>query len=69
MIEGHTDSIGSLASNLQLSRRRAESVVSYLVSQGVPKQRLSAIGYGFRHPRDGFTAADESKRRVEIVRY
>lgn len=69
VIEGHTDSIGSATSNLHLSRRRAESVVAYLTRQGVPRSRLSAIGYGFRHPREGLSASDERNRRVEIVRY
>lgn len=69
VIEGHTDSIGSAASNRQLSRERAQSVVNYLVSQGVPASQLRAVGYGFDHPRDGLTAADPSNRRVEIVRY
>jgi OOP family OmpA-OmpF porin len=69
VIEGHTDSIGSAASNRQLSRERAQSVVNYLVSQGVPASKLRAVGYGFDHPRDGTTAADPSNRRVEIVRY
>ncbi|MFC3174583.1 OmpA family protein [Novosphingobium bradum] len=68
VIEGHTDSIGSAASNLQLSRRRAESVVAWLAGQGVSRDRLSAVGYGFRHPRDGLAASDPRNRRVEIVR-
>lgn len=69
VIEGHTDSVGSAAYNRQLSRERAQSVVAYLVGQGVPASRLRAVGYGFEHPRDGTTAADASNRRVEIVRY
>ncbi|MBA2920530.1 OmpA family protein [Sphingomonas sp. MAH-20] len=69
VIEGHTDSIGSRASNLDLSRRRAQSVVAYLTEHGVPPSRLKAIGYGFDHPRDGLPASDPSNRRVEIVKY
>lgn len=69
VIEGHTDNVGSAAYNRQLSRERAQSVVAYLVGQGVPASRLRAVGYGFEHPRDGTTAADASNRRVEIVRY
>ncbi|MEE4452454.1 OmpA family protein [Novosphingobium resinovorum] len=69
VIEGHTDNVGSAAYNRQLSRERAQSVVSYLVGQGVPAGKLRAVGYGFDHPRDGTTAADASNRRVEIVRY
>jgi len=69
VIEGHTDNIGTAASNRQLSRERAQAVVNYLVAQGVPASRLRAVGYGFDHPRDGTTASDPSNRRVEIVRY
>lgn len=69
VIEGHTDSVGSAAYNRQLSRARAQSVVNYLVAQGVPASKLRAVGYGFDHPRDGTTASDASNRRVEIVRY
>ncbi|WP_213981485.1 OmpA family protein [Sphingomonas sp. dw_22] len=68
LIEGHTDSIGSRAMNLDLSRQRAQSVVAYLVGRGVPASKLTAIGYGFAHPRDGLPASDPSNRRVEIVK-
>jgi outer membrane protein OmpA-like peptidoglycan-associated protein len=69
VIEGHTDNVGSPAYNRQLSRERAQSVVSYLVAQGVPASKLRAVGYGFDHPRDGTPASDPTNRRVEIVRY
>lgn len=69
VIEGHTDNIGSPSFNRQLSRERAQSVVNYLVGQGVPSAKLRAVGYGFDHPRDGTSASDPSNRRVEIVRY
>lgn len=68
LIEGHTDSIGSREMNLDLSRKRAQSVVSYLVSHGVPASKLTPIGYGYAHPRDGLPASDPSNRRVEIVK-
>jgi len=67
-IAGHTDSIGSRVSNLDLSRRRAESVVSYLVGHGVPAAQLQAVGYGFDKPRPGTRASNPANRRVEIVR-
>jgi outer membrane protein OmpA-like peptidoglycan-associated protein len=67
-IEGHTDSIGSRASNLDLSRRRAESVVSYLVGHGVSASQVEAVGYGFDKPRAGTRASNPVNRRVEIVR-
>jgi OmpA-OmpF porin, OOP family len=46
LIEGHTDSIGGSEYNLQLSLLRAESVQSFLVGNGLPADRLTAIGYG-----------------------
>lgn len=67
-IEGHTDTIGTREQNLDLSRRRAESVVSYLVSKGVPASQLQAVGYGFDKPSTGLSASSPLNRRVEIVR-
>lgn len=46
----HTDSHGSHAYNDQLSQRRAQSVVNWLVEHGVPKDRLVAKGYGENVP-------------------
>lgn len=45
-VRGHTDSSGSDEYNLNLSQRRADSVMEYLVSRGVPADRLSAVGFG-----------------------
>ncbi|MEM6394940.1 MAG: OmpA family protein [Bacteroidota bacterium] len=45
-IASHTDSRGGAASNQNLSERRAQSVVSYLVSKGINRSRLVARGYG-----------------------
>ncbi|MBN1768241.1 MAG: OmpA family protein [Prolixibacteraceae bacterium] len=42
----HTDSRGSDSYNLNLSQRRSESAVAYIVSQGVPRSRIVAKGYG-----------------------
>jgi outer membrane protein OmpA-like peptidoglycan-associated protein len=49
-VSGHTDNIGSDSYNLDLSKKRAESVVVYLSVKGVPKARLSAKGYGSAKP-------------------
>ena len=46
-VEGHTDAKGSEAYNLQLSRRRAETVQAYLMDKGIERERLSAEGKGF----------------------
>ncbi|MCX2430674.1 OmpA family protein [Pedobacter sp. GR22-10] len=45
-IESHTDSRGHDAFNLRLSQKRAESVVEYIISRGIDKNRIEAKGYG-----------------------
>jgi outer membrane protein OmpA-like peptidoglycan-associated protein len=68
-IEGHTDSTGSDELNQRLSEQRAETVRSYLQSQGLPADSLGAKGFGKTMPvADNSTAAGRQKnRRVEIV--
>lgn len=47
LIEGHTDAVGSNASNLALSERRAESLKRLLVREfGIPSRALETVGYG-----------------------
>lgn len=47
----HTDMVGSDQSNLDLSQKRAQSVIDYLISKGIDPRRLKAIGYGENMPR------------------
>ena len=47
----HTDERGTDAYNINLSDRRAKSVVDYLIKNGVDKDRLSSKGYGETQPR------------------
>ena len=63
-IDGHTDARGGEISNLDLSNRRAASVVAYLEGLGVDRSRLRASGHGESKPRvsDPFAAIN---RRVE----
>jgi len=49
-IGGHTDNVGKPADNLALSNNRAKSVVTYLISKGIPTARLSAKGFGETQP-------------------
>ena len=49
-IGSHTDNIGSDASNLELSDKRAQAVVDFLIEQGINPGRLQARGYGQRQP-------------------
>lgn len=67
-VMGHTDSTGSETYNLDLSKRRADSVANYLVSRGVARARIETIGYGEQYPvADNSTEAGRAQnRRVEI---
>jgi len=67
-IEGHTDSWGTRPHNLDLSDRRANSVMRYLVEHGVDAGRLEAQGFGEARPiADNATEEGRStNRRVEI---
>ena len=49
-INSHTDNRGSDSYNMNLSERRAQSCVDYLISKGIPKERLTAKGYGESQP-------------------
>jgi len=67
-IAGHTDDVGTDASNQTLSQDRAQSVVNYLQSKGINIARLSAKGYGESKP-DVPNNSDENRaynRRVEF---
>ena len=68
-VEGHTDSDGSDTYNLKLSTARAQSVVDYLVKNGVDGSRLVAKGFGESLPIDtNDTAKGKAKnRRVEFT--
>jgi len=49
-VTGHTDRLGSDGYNQKLSERRADAVRNYLVSKGVPKDRIETIGMGEKQP-------------------
>jgi OOP family OmpA-OmpF porin len=69
-ISGHTDAIASEEYNLDLSRRRAESVKRYLAQRGIAPDRIETEGYGESQP----IATNETpegraqNRRIEIIR-
>lgn len=69
VVEGHTDSQGSDATNQPLSLNRAIAVRNYLVSRGVASEKISAVGLGSsRGVADNSTAENRANnRRVEIV--
>ncbi|MDL2267328.1 OmpA family protein [Desulfovibrio sp. OttesenSCG-928-G15] len=67
-ISGHTCSLGSAAYNQRLSERRAASVKSYLVKQGIPANTMSTVGYGKTRPKFD-NSTDEGRRmnrRAEV---
>ena len=71
MIEGHTDSDGNDAANLELSQRRAESVQKYLTdTYKVATERLQSKGYGESKPIDANTTPEgkANNRRVELAK-
>ena len=61
-IEGHTCNIGTAEYNLALGNRRAVSVRDYLVSRGVPAERLNTVSYGEERPK--YDNAREETRRL-----
>ena len=69
LIVGHTDTSGDETYNQQLSLRRAQSVSDYLVSTGVPADKLRVIGRGSKEPLVSNDTLDGRKqnRRVDIV--
>lgn len=68
-IEGYTDNVGGEAYNQKLSEHRANTVQTFLISQGISPQNVSAIGYGMANPvADNSSAAGRKQnRRVEMV--
>ncbi|MDH3698927.1 MAG: OmpA family protein [Flavobacteriaceae bacterium] len=68
LIEGHTDSAGPEDYNMDLSKRRAESVTNYLISQGISPGRFTTKWYGENQPKaDNATAEGKAQnRRVEL---
>ena len=68
-IHGHTDNIGNSKTNLLLSHNRAESVMYFLISSGIAKERLSSKGFGQEKPnRSNKTLKGRAfNRRVEFV--
>src|SRR5215217_673377 len=67
-VEGHTDNTGKADYNLDLSQRRAEAVVKYLVGKGLSRERLESQGFGPAKPiAENTTKPGRAKnRRVEF---
>ena len=68
-IQGYTDSIGTVAYNLKLSQHRAESVLHFLVADGVAPGQLRARGYGPADPiASNRTAAGRALNRRVVMK-
>lgn len=71
IIEGHTDNVPtgrSNRSNLDLSVRRAKAIADLLVDQGIPRERITVVGYGDTRPIDTNSTEEgrAKNRRVEV---
>ncbi|WP_058913135.1 porin OmpA [Entomohabitans teleogrylli] len=66
VVLGYTDRIGSDAYNQKLSQQRAQSVVDYLISKGIPGSKISAQGMGESNPVTGSTC-DNVKARAALI--
>src|SRR5262245_27534796 len=72
VVAGHSDSVGSESYNYELSRRRAENVAGYLMTERkIDPVRIITVGYGEKAPvAENKTEAGRAKnRRVEILAY
>jgi outer membrane protein OmpA-like peptidoglycan-associated protein len=68
LVTGHTDPLGTEAYNQKLSERRAEAVRDYLVSKGVPKDKIEAIGVGEKQPIAGLVCNQKNlKERIACL--
>ncbi len=69
-VGGHTDAVGSNASNQRLSQARAESVMAFLIANGVNANQVTAKGYGEDQPiaSNNTVAGRQQNRRVELKR-
>jgi len=67
-VQAHTDSVGTVEYNQDLSQRRAASVRAYLISQGIDAGRLVPKGYGESQPiaTNMYKAGRAKNRRVEL---
>jgi long-chain fatty acid transport protein len=68
IVEGHTDSTGSDKINSELSQKRANAVMNYLIENGFPAENIEAVGYGSSKPigDNNTSKGRQANRRVEI---
>ncbi len=66
-VTGHTDFLGSESYNQKLSQKRAEAVKSYLVSQGVPADKVNAVGKGETEARMTKECQTKFKKKGDLI--
>ena len=68
IVQGHTDAVGDANANKQLSQKRAQAVVDYLIAKGVDPAQLQAVGYGQEKPIASNSSKDGQfkNRRIEF---
>ncbi len=67
-VSGHTDNVGGEAVNQRISEQRAQNVATYLIGQGLQRERFEVAGFGYRYP-EADNATEQGRalnRRVEI---
>jgi|GEM_PF-183153 len=70
LIEGHTDNTGGDDANMQLSQKRATSVLNYFVGKGIDGGRLKAVGYGETKPiADNSNAEGRAENRRVVIKF
>jgi outer membrane protein OmpA-like peptidoglycan-associated protein/Tol biopolymer transport system component len=67
-LSGHTDNIGSREINMRLSKERAQAVADYLIQNGVNKELVTSVGYGFDKPiaKNDTPEGRQRNRRTEL---
>ncbi|GGB90058.1 OmpA family protein [Dyadobacter sediminis] len=68
ILKGHTDNTGNFEKNLDLSRKRVETIKTYLTGKGIPENRIEGAGYGPAQPNkvNQSETQKKSNRRVEV---
>jgi len=66
LVTGHTDRIGTQQYNQRLSERRANAVRDYLVSKGVPRDKIETLGMGETQPVPGVVCTQKSLRELIV---
>ena len=64
LVTGHTDPIGTQQYNQKLSERRADAVRDYLVSKGVPRDKIETLGMGKTQPIPGVVCKQKNMKEL-----